>query len=250
MLFSYIVQPYLCVPSLDIWGRRWWWWCVHCPPQMGRCDCCRKQGYMTEKLQCLGSVRNFCNMQCVLHYCFVHFDKSQSGSGNNGTENTLTVSSSHWFKIACGRLVSSLTPFTSGQSPPSCRSDSAEPLLEDESRHRWRGVSGQRLCRSAQRLHWRCAHWSVCAHPVCCLFSQTDHIHLSNALFLDGRFASDLQCGEQEPGSCMYSVSVVLMTKVWSKNRFKVNVCPSNSLTGPEPVRDSNYRWIHSSIFD
>ncbi|XP_075879607.1 zinc finger MYM-type protein 4-like isoform X2 [Nelusetta ayraudi] len=51
---------------------------------MARCDCCRKQGYMTEKLQCLGSVRNFCNMQCVLHYCFVHFEKSQSSSSSNG----------------------------------------------------------------------------------------------------------------------------------------------------------------------
>ncbi|CAF92256.1 unnamed protein product, partial [Tetraodon nigroviridis] len=36
---------------------------------MGRCDGCRKQGYMTEKLQCLGSVRNFCNLFCLLQYC-------------------------------------------------------------------------------------------------------------------------------------------------------------------------------------
>lgn len=53
-----------------------------CPAQMGRCDCCRKQGYMTEKLQCLGSVRSFCNLPCVLQYCFVHFERSQHSSSN------------------------------------------------------------------------------------------------------------------------------------------------------------------------
>ncbi|XP_033497990.1 zinc finger MYM-type protein 4-like isoform X3 [Epinephelus lanceolatus] len=49
---------------------------------MGRCDSCRKQGYMTEKLQCLGSVRNFCNMTCLLQYCNVHFETSQHSSSN------------------------------------------------------------------------------------------------------------------------------------------------------------------------
>ncbi|KAM9341227.1 zinc finger MYM-type protein 4-like [Symphorus nematophorus] len=49
---------------------------------MGRCDSCRKQGYMTEKLQCLGSVRNFCNMPCLLQYCYVHFEPSQHTTSN------------------------------------------------------------------------------------------------------------------------------------------------------------------------
>ncbi|XP_076604151.1 zinc finger MYM-type protein 4 isoform X2 [Chaetodon auriga] len=49
---------------------------------MGRCDSCRKQGYMTEKLQCLGSVRNFCNLPCLLQYCYLHFETSQHTSSN------------------------------------------------------------------------------------------------------------------------------------------------------------------------
>ncbi|XP_039994097.1 zinc finger MYM-type protein 4 isoform X2 [Xiphias gladius] len=49
---------------------------------MGRCDSCRKQGYMTEKLQCLGSVRNFCNLPCLLQYCYQHFETSQHSSSN------------------------------------------------------------------------------------------------------------------------------------------------------------------------
>ncbi|KAG7510776.1 zinc finger MYM-type protein 4-like isoform X2 [Solea senegalensis] len=52
---------------------------------MGRCDSCRKQGYMTEKLQCLGSVRNFCNLPCLLQYCHYHFEPNQNTSCN-GTE--------------------------------------------------------------------------------------------------------------------------------------------------------------------
>ncbi|XP_068194738.1 zinc finger MYM-type protein 4 isoform X3 [Antennarius striatus] len=49
---------------------------------MGRCDGCRKQGYLTEKLQCLGSVRNFCNLLCLIHYCCLHFEMSQHSSSN------------------------------------------------------------------------------------------------------------------------------------------------------------------------
>ncbi|XP_062253798.1 zinc finger MYM-type protein 4-like isoform X3 [Platichthys flesus] len=51
---------------------------------MGRCDSCRKQGHMAEKLQCLGSVRNFCHLPCLLHYCHHHFETSQN-SNSNGT---------------------------------------------------------------------------------------------------------------------------------------------------------------------
>ncbi|CAN9502578.1 unnamed protein product [Ophioblennius macclurei] len=49
---------------------------------MGRCDSCRKQGQLMEKLQCLGSVRNFCNMSCLLHYCYFHFESSAISSSN------------------------------------------------------------------------------------------------------------------------------------------------------------------------
>jgi len=52
--------------------------------QMGRCDGCRKQGYMAEKLQCLGSVRNFCHLPCLLQYCFLHFETSQPPASSNG----------------------------------------------------------------------------------------------------------------------------------------------------------------------
>ncbi|XP_056281599.1 zinc finger MYM-type protein 4-like isoform X2 [Pseudoliparis swirei] len=51
---------------------------------MGRCDGCRKQGYMAEKLQCLGSVRNFCHLPCLLQYCFLHFETSQPPASSNG----------------------------------------------------------------------------------------------------------------------------------------------------------------------
>ncbi|KAJ4939911.1 hypothetical protein JOQ06_029347, partial [Pogonophryne albipinna] len=52
---------------------------------MGRCDSCRKQGSMTEKLQCLGSVRNFCNLPCLLQYCQLHFETSHSSRNGTGT---------------------------------------------------------------------------------------------------------------------------------------------------------------------
>ncbi|XP_037343080.2 zinc finger MYM-type protein 4-like isoform X4 [Pungitius pungitius] len=54
---------------------------------MGRCDTCRKQGYMAEKLQCLSSVRNFCNLPCLQQYCYLHFEASQHSS-SNGTGPT------------------------------------------------------------------------------------------------------------------------------------------------------------------
>nr|XP_020477615.1 zinc finger MYM-type protein 4-like isoform X2 [Monopterus albus] len=50
---------------------------------MGRCDSCRKQSYMTEKLQCLGSVRNFCSLPCLLQYCYLHFEMNQHTSSNS-----------------------------------------------------------------------------------------------------------------------------------------------------------------------
>lgn len=61
--------------------------CHFSPPsfslvQMGRCDSCRKQGHMAERLQCLGSVRNFCNLPCLLQYCYLHFETSQHTSSN------------------------------------------------------------------------------------------------------------------------------------------------------------------------
>lgn len=65
------------------------------PVQMGRCDVCRKQGNMTEKLQCLGSVRNFCNLPCLLQYCHVHFETSQQTSSNG----TGTAPQTPWSKL-------------------------------------------------------------------------------------------------------------------------------------------------------
>ncbi|KAM3833892.1 LOW QUALITY PROTEIN: zinc finger MYM-type protein 4-like [Diretmus argenteus] len=49
---------------------------------MARCDSCRKQSYLTEKLQCLGSVRNFCTLSCLLQYCHLHFENNQQISSN------------------------------------------------------------------------------------------------------------------------------------------------------------------------
>ncbi|XP_056152313.1 zinc finger MYM-type protein 4-like [Lampris incognitus] len=49
---------------------------------MARCDTCRKQGYMAEKLKCSGSVRNFCTLPCLLQYCYQHFNSSQQISSN------------------------------------------------------------------------------------------------------------------------------------------------------------------------
>uniref|UniRef100_A0A3B5MD48 TRASH domain-containing protein n=1 Tax=Xiphophorus couchianus TaxID=32473 RepID=A0A3B5MD48_9TELE len=71
----------------------------HCSSaQMGRCDSCRKQGYMSEKLQCLGSVCNFCNMACLLQYCCLHFEASQHTSNGMASAPPLP-SGSKLFKI-------------------------------------------------------------------------------------------------------------------------------------------------------
>ncbi|XP_077432558.1 zinc finger MYM-type protein 4-like isoform X2 [Vanacampus margaritifer] len=51
---------------------------------MGRCDSCRKQGYLNEKLQYMGSVRNFCNLNCLLGYCSLNFESTQH-TPSNGT---------------------------------------------------------------------------------------------------------------------------------------------------------------------
>nr|XP_061798656.1 zinc finger MYM-type protein 4-like [Nerophis lumbriciformis] len=48
---------------------------------MGRCDSCRKQGYLNEKLQYMGSVRNFCNLTCLLGYCSLNFEPSHHSNG-------------------------------------------------------------------------------------------------------------------------------------------------------------------------
>ncbi|XP_036007051.1 zinc finger MYM-type protein 4 isoform X2 [Fundulus heteroclitus] len=60
---------------------------------MGRCDSCRKQGYMNEKLQCLGSVCNFCNILCLLQYCSLHFGPNQNTTTSNGTATAPPVPS-------------------------------------------------------------------------------------------------------------------------------------------------------------
>ncbi|XP_074547591.1 zinc finger MYM-type protein 4-like isoform X2 [Halichoeres trimaculatus] len=72
---------------------------AHCMSQytvlyygMGRCDSCRKQGYLNEKLQCLGSVRNFCNLGCLMQYCYQHFEGKQHGSSNGSGTTPQTPS--------------------------------------------------------------------------------------------------------------------------------------------------------------
>lgn len=52
--------------------------------QMGRCDCCRKQGSMSETLQCSGNVRNFCSQPCLLQYCSLNFERPHTASNGTG----------------------------------------------------------------------------------------------------------------------------------------------------------------------
>lgn len=43
---------------------------------------------MTEKLQCLGSVRNFCNLSCLLQYCYMHFETIRHTNGIGRDQQT------------------------------------------------------------------------------------------------------------------------------------------------------------------
>ncbi|XP_067111849.1 zinc finger MYM-type protein 4 isoform X1 [Osmerus mordax] len=38
--------------------------------QVAKCDQCGRQGKLTETLHMLGEVKHFCDLQCVLHFCF------------------------------------------------------------------------------------------------------------------------------------------------------------------------------------
>lgn len=39
------------------------------PPQMSKCDACRRQGKLIESLRWMGEMKHFCNLQCLLHFC-------------------------------------------------------------------------------------------------------------------------------------------------------------------------------------
>ncbi|XP_010891209.3 zinc finger MYM-type protein 4 isoform X2 [Esox lucius] len=51
--------------------------------EMAKCECCRRQGKMKEQLKCFGSVRHFCNLECVIQYCYQTFQQHPRTS--NGT---------------------------------------------------------------------------------------------------------------------------------------------------------------------
>uniref|UniRef100_A0A3B5M2I8 TRASH domain-containing protein n=1 Tax=Xiphophorus couchianus TaxID=32473 RepID=A0A3B5M2I8_9TELE len=82
---------------------------------MGRCDSCRKQGYMSEKLQCLGSVCNFCNMACLLQYCCLHFEASQHTSNGMASAPPLP-SGSKLFKIKMNPVIADVVSLANGSA--------------------------------------------------------------------------------------------------------------------------------------
>ncbi|XP_029688571.1 zinc finger MYM-type protein 4-like [Takifugu rubripes] len=93
---------------------------------MARCDGCRKQGYMTEKLQCLGSVRNFCNLSCMLHYCYMHFEKSRHSNGIGTEQQTpaAPVHSNHSSKM--NPVIADVVSLANGSAAqPSVSADTA-----------------------------------------------------------------------------------------------------------------------------
>ncbi|KAJ7990941.1 hypothetical protein DPEC_G00292100 [Dallia pectoralis] len=51
--------------------------------EMAKCDCCRRRGKMKEQLKCFGSMRHFCNLECVVQYCLHNL--SQHSRTSNGT---------------------------------------------------------------------------------------------------------------------------------------------------------------------
>lgn len=124
----------------------------HCSSaQMGRCDSCRKQGHMSEKLQCLGSVCNFCNMACLLQYCCLHFEASQHTSNGMASAPPLP-SGSKLFKIKVSYPVVCCFSKTIFQFKCLSSSSAASSPLEDESCHCRCCLFSQRLGLPAQRV--------------------------------------------------------------------------------------------------
>uniref|UniRef100_A0A8C7WBZ0 Si:ch211-266o15.1 n=1 Tax=Oncorhynchus mykiss TaxID=8022 RepID=A0A8C7WBZ0_ONCMY len=54
--------------------------------EMAKCECCRRQGKMREQLKCFGAIRHFCNLECVIQYCYQTFQLHPRTS--NGTTTT------------------------------------------------------------------------------------------------------------------------------------------------------------------
>lgn len=93
---------------------------------MGRCDSCRKQGYMNEKLQCLGSVRNFCNMPCLMQYCYHHFEMSQHGSSNGTSPQTPGAPSQPQHSSKTNPVIAGVVSLANGSAAqPSATADTA-----------------------------------------------------------------------------------------------------------------------------
>ncbi|XP_067335980.1 zinc finger MYM-type protein 4 isoform X2 [Channa argus] len=95
---------------------------------MGRCDSCRKQSYMTEKLQCLGSVRNFCNLSCLLQYCYLHFEMSQhtSSNGTGAAPQTPYVPTQPYHSSKMNPVIADVVSLANGSATqPSVSADTA-----------------------------------------------------------------------------------------------------------------------------
>ncbi|CAJ1074037.1 zinc finger MYM-type protein 4-like isoform X2 [Xyrichtys novacula] len=89
---------------------------------MGRCDSCRRQGYMNEKLQCLGSVRNFCNLACLMQYCDQHFERSQHSSSNG----TRTAPQAPYHSSKMNPVIAGVVSLANGSATqPSMTADTA-----------------------------------------------------------------------------------------------------------------------------
>ncbi|XP_061751745.1 zinc finger MYM-type protein 4 isoform X1 [Nerophis ophidion] len=95
---------------------------------MGRCDNCRKQGYLNEKLQYMGSVRNFCNLACLLGYCSMHFELNpHTPSNGTGAEpQTPHAPAQPHFSSKTNPVIADVVSLANGSaSQPSVSSDVA-----------------------------------------------------------------------------------------------------------------------------
>ncbi|XP_054652063.1 zinc finger MYM-type protein 4-like isoform X5 [Dunckerocampus dactyliophorus] len=95
---------------------------------MGRCDNCRKQGYLNEKLQYMGSVRNFCNLTCVLGYCCLHFELNQHtpSNGTGGEPQTPHAPAQPHYSSKTNPVIADVVSLANGSaSQPSVSSDTA-----------------------------------------------------------------------------------------------------------------------------
>ncbi|XP_019731663.1 zinc finger MYM-type protein 4-like isoform X2 [Hippocampus comes] len=93
---------------------------------MGRCDSCRKQGYLNEKLQYMGSVRNFCNLTCLLGYCSLNFQSTQhTPSNGTGAEQPHAPAQPHHFSKTNPVIADVVSLANGSATQPSVPSDVA-----------------------------------------------------------------------------------------------------------------------------